>query len=260
MTTKYDLIGKGYNRTRRPDPQLLSNLMDHLSPQAGAIYLDIGCGTGNYTIELFRNGVEVVGVDPSEKMLEKARTKESKIKWQQGTAENIPVADASFDGGLGTLTTHHWTNLEEGFKEINRVLKPGARLVIFTATPAQMDGYWLNYYFPKMLSDSKEQMPGLEATTNAMEQGGLKLEYTEPYFIQADLKDLFLYSGKHDPELYFDEQVRSGISSFSSLSNAEEVKSGLAKLRVDIDSGKVNEVIQQYQNEGGDYLYLVARK
>ncbi len=260
MKAKYDLIGKNYNRTRRPDPHLLSRLKHHLQPEPDGLYLDIGCGTGNYTIALASSGGRFIGVDPSEKMLEKARRKNKEIDWRRGVAESVPVADASIDGVMGTLTTHHWKDLEQGFKELYRVMKSGARLVIFTATPDQMDGYWLKHYFPKMLADSKVFMPTLEKTLEAAEIAGFTLAYTEPYFIHSELEDLFLYSGKHNPELYFEEAVRNGISSFSALANAEEVQTGLAKLRKDIDDSQIEAVMGEYVNEDGDYLYLVFRK
>ena len=52
MKVKYDTIGENYNLTRRADQLLTENLIKHLAPEKDGIYLDIGCGTGSYTIEL----------------------------------------------------------------------------------------------------------------------------------------------------------------------------------------------------------------
>src|SRR5690606_24660548 len=117
------------------------------------------------------------------------------------------------------------------------------RIVIFTSTPKQMEGYWLNHYFPGMLRDSIDQMPSLESVESAMIKSNLEITKIEKYFIDPNLEDKFLYCGKHNPETYFDEQVRNGISSFSSLANHSEVRQGLVRLRSDIDSGKINEII-----------------
>jgi hypothetical protein len=46
---------------------------------------------------------------------------------------------------IGSLTIHHWTDLKSGFSKLNKVLKPNGRIVIFTSTPKQMIGYWLNH-------------------------------------------------------------------------------------------------------------------
>jgi len=69
MEVKYDKIGIDYNLTRKPDKFLTRKLLSHLNPKNDGLYLDIGCGTGNYTIELRKNGFQFIGIDPSEKML-----------------------------------------------------------------------------------------------------------------------------------------------------------------------------------------------
>ena len=49
MKEKYDIIGVNYNLTRKADPYLYKRLHFFLNPQIKGTYLDIGCGTGNYT-------------------------------------------------------------------------------------------------------------------------------------------------------------------------------------------------------------------
>ena len=78
--------------------------------------------------------------------------------------------------------------------------------------------------------------------------------------MKEDLKDLFLQSGKHNPELYFNENVRKGISTFALLNNKEEVDKGLLQLRSDIDSGKFESLKKQYENDLGDYCFVVFEK
>ena len=193
-------------------------------------------------------------------MLEKAKLKNKKIDWRIGSAENIGLPQNFVDGIIGSLTIHHWTNLKSGFSDLHKVLKPNGRIVIFTATPKQMKGYWLNHYFPKMLAISIIQMPTFENLITAMKNAGFEVLETEKYFIKPDLEDKFLYCGKQNPELYFDKQIRNGISSFSSLANKIEVKQGLSKLRKDIDNGKINEIMKSYKNDLGDYLYVIGKK
>jgi hypothetical protein len=62
------------------------------------------------------------------------------------------------------------------------------------------------------------------------------------------------------PEIYLDENVRNGISSFASQSNKEEVISGIRMLEEDIKSKKIEKVIQSFETELGDYLFINARK
>lgn len=260
MEAKYDHIGKGYNDTRKADPFLLERLHYHLNPIRSGWYLDIGCGTGNYTSKLHTKETKFIGIDPSQKMLDKAKTNHPKITWKLGTAENIPQENSSVEGIVGTLTLHHWNDLEKGFSELFRVMKNYTNIVFFTATPDQMKGYWLNHYFPKMMEDSTQQMPSLEKITNAMNAAGFQNIFTERYFIQPDLKDHFLYVGKHNASLYLDAAIRNGISSFSHLAHQEEVKKGLAQLEKDIASGEINNIIKSYENRKGDYLFLLSQK
>lgn len=259
MTT-YNTIGHQYNATRTADPYLAHILFELLQPQPQGTYLDIGCGTGNYTVKLANEGINMVGVEPSTLMLEQAKAKSEAVQWQLGSAENIPFKDNYFDGAMGTLTIHHWTDLPKAFAELHRVLKPGSRLVIFTSTAEQMKGYWLNHYFPKMLGRSIEQMPAYTAIESAVSQAGLGIATTQKYFVKDDLQDKFLYVGKNNPNLYFDEQIRHGISSFAALSFKEEVEQGLEQLRADIDNGQFGTVKSRYSDIDGDYLFIVIEK
>ncbi|WP_299524341.1 class I SAM-dependent methyltransferase [Winogradskyella sp.] len=258
MSAKYNKIGINYNQTRKADPFLTDQLLKHLNPTKEGLYLDIGCGTGNYTIALHEKGFQFIGIDPSIEMLQKAQLKNQNKKWQIGTAEKTGLPKNSIDGTIATLTIHHWTNLDRAFSELGYVLKINGKIVIFTSTPIQMKGYWLNHYFPKMLEDSILQMPSLEVVEKAITSSGLNITATEIYNVQPDLKDQFLYCGKHNPELYFDESVRHGISSFSSLAHKEEVERGLARLQSDIDYGEIHAIIKSYENDLGDYLYIIA--
>lgn len=260
MEVKYDAIGSGYNATRKADPYLTSRLLFLLNPQNGKIYLDIGCGTGNYTSALADAGVKLIGVDPSQQMLDKARLRNQNVIWLHGSAEQIPAEDKQFDGIIATLTIHHWTNLKKAFAEISRVLSDDGRFVLFTSTPEQMRGYWLNYYFPKMLHASIVQMPSLQDIREAAEETNLKISGIEKYFIKDDLQDCFLYVGKNKPQCYFDEHIRNGISSFSSLANMEEVNQGLANLKTDIDNGDFENIKYKFENDLGDYLFITVRK
>ena len=260
MTSKYDRIGKSYDSSRCADPYLTARLLELIQPEAHGKYLDIGCGTGNYTAALQNKGLDIVGVEPSGLMLETARLRHAGMNWILGTAEDIPFPSAAFHGVVATLTIHHWNALEKGFSEIGRVLKCKGRFVVFTSSPVQMKGYWLNHYFPAMLAASIAQMPSLDALSLAGEKSGLTVVETEKYHVADDLQDGFLYIGKNKPEMYFDTRIRNGISSFSSLANQNEVHAGLAQLQSDMGNGCFESVRKRYENTLGDYLFIVLEK
>ena len=256
----YDAIGSGYNNTRQADPYITERLFQLLLPKTTGTYLDIGCGTGNYTIALADKGLSFYGVEPSEKMLDIAKSRSTYVNWLLGKSENINVEDEFFDGAIATLTIHHWTDIKKAFAEIYRVLQKNAKLILFTALPEQMKGYWLNHYFPKMLNDSIVQMPSFDRIEEAATSAGFKIIGTEKYSIDDDLKDLFLCAGKNKPELYLDAEIRKGISSFAALANADEVKQGLSLLKSDMEQGKFEDVKAKFNNDKGDYLFITAQK
>ncbi|MBI1730132.1 class I SAM-dependent methyltransferase [Candidatus Acetothermia bacterium] len=255
----YDRLGQNYDSTRRADPFIASRLVHHLSnPRDGKI-LDLACGTGNYSIELAKRGLIVTGVDNSERMIETASQKQSNVSWSLGDAEALPFEDETFSGAICALAIHHFKALDKPFQEIFRVMRNG-QFVIFTATSGQMKGYWLNDYFPEAMRKSVDQMPGLDQVKTSLSQAGFGKIETEIYEIQPDLRDRFLYSGKHNPGLYLDPTIRAGISTFSNFANLDEVRRGCLRLEEDIISGAIQDVIKKFEHPNGDYLFVIPRK
>lgn len=262
QTTLYDKIGVRYDDSRRADRFLTARLRHYLEPVENEIYLDVGCGTGNYTRALAGAEFEFCGVDPSRVMLTKAACSggAKRVRWINGAAERLPFADEVFGGAVATLTIHHWRNLRRAFAEVFRVLKPGGRFVLFTSFPEQMEGYWLNRYFPVMLRASIAQMPAGQPVCEALEAAGFAFATIENYDVRRDLQDHFLYCGKERPELYLREDVRRGISSFSNLARCTEIAEGLRRLAADIETGAIAEVINGFRHERGDYAFVAAGK
>ncbi|MBL4576742.1 MAG: class I SAM-dependent methyltransferase [Opitutaceae bacterium] len=260
MSAIYDQIGNDYDTTRRVDSGILSELRSLLDIQKEKEYLDIACGTGNYTVALSGLGGKWYAFDQSERMVSEARTKSSLINWSQFDVGEIGFKSDTFDGAVCTLAIHHFPDLALAFSEVSRVLKPEAKFIVFTATPEQMRSYWLCHYFPVMMERSCEQMPSLEAVEEAMRSSGLMIESTKPFFITSQLQDFFLYSGKQRPEMYLSARVRAGISSFCSFCSEAELENGLSQLNADIQSGSILGVMDEYQSGIGDYLFISAAK
>lgn len=255
----YDRIGEGYDTTRRADRFIVGRLASLLEIMPQGRYVDIACGTGNYTTALAARGGRWSGVDQSRTMIEGGALKSKDITWTHASVEALPFPDNTFDGAVCTLAIHHFASLEPAFGEVRRVLDARGRFVLFTATAEQMRGYWLNEYFPEAMRRSIEQMPPLAAITGALSSAGLVGTEMDPYAVRADLEDWFLYSGKDRPELYLDPRVRHGASTFAALADAKEVDEGCARLSADIASGRVRNVMARYRNDGGDYLFIAAR-
>jgi ubiquinone/menaquinone biosynthesis C-methylase UbiE len=253
----YDHIGTGYDLTRRADPYLTSRFAEWLALQPAQEYLDLACGTGNYTIALAERGGTWTGLDESETMIESARQKSDRVRWVRSAAEAMPFPSRHFAGALCSLAIHHFSELRGAFAEARRVLAEG-RFVLFTASREQMKRYWLNEYFPQAMARATAQMPALDEVIAAIRAAGFISITTEPYFVKPDLQDGFLYSGKQRPAVYLDEKARAGSSTFRALADAAEVESGCARLARDIETQRIQEVIARSQSEEGDYLFVVA--
>jgi len=100
--------------------------------------LDVATGTGDFAFEAIRilNPQRVTGVDISEGMLAVAREKIAKRGLQDqfdvvlGDSEGLPFDDASFDAVTVAFGVRNFENLEQGLRDIHRVLKPGGKAVI----------------------------------------------------------------------------------------------------------------------------------
>ena len=257
MPALYNLIGSTYARSRRPDPMIAQALARELNLASAGTYLDLACGTGNYTVALSAPGGRWSAIDISDVMLAQARHKSSRISWAQSSAEALPFPNASFDGVVCTLAIHHFPDLDSPFSEVRRTLRTGP-FVIFTGLAEQMHHYWLCHYFPEMMSRSIEKMPSESEIRAALSRSGFKSVKVTPYFVTNDLEDLFLYSGKHRPTLYLDSIIRANMSSFANLAPAAELEEGVARLAEDLNSGAFASVKSRYNSESGDYAYITA--
>jgi ubiquinone/menaquinone biosynthesis C-methylase UbiE len=82
----YDQLGADYDTTRRADPYIAQRLAYHLILERPGNYLDIACGTGNYTSTIAAMGINMTGADQSANMIEQARAKEGPVRWQVADA------------------------------------------------------------------------------------------------------------------------------------------------------------------------------
>ncbi len=100
--------------------------------------LDACCGTGDLAVAALRAGAgEVVGLDFSDAMLERARRKAPAIEWVQGDVLELPFPDASFDVATVGFGVRNVEELERALRELRRVLRPGGRLAILEITTAR---------------------------------------------------------------------------------------------------------------------------
>ena len=99
--------------------------------------LDVATGTGDLAIELRRRGTDVIGVDFSEGMLEIARQKAPGIEFRAGNALELDFPDNHFDAATVGFGARNFDDLDQGIREMTRVVRPGGRVVILEITNPQ---------------------------------------------------------------------------------------------------------------------------
>jgi demethylmenaquinone methyltransferase / 2-methoxy-6-polyprenyl-1,4-benzoquinol methylase len=97
--------------------------------------LDACCGTGDLAVVARKAGAgSVVGVDFSERMLERARRKAPDLEWAQADVLALPFEDGRFDSAVVGFGVRNVEDLEAAIRELRRVLRPGGRLGILEIT------------------------------------------------------------------------------------------------------------------------------
>jgi SAM-dependent methyltransferase len=113
-----------YERSR---PGYPDDAVDWLVPADARTVLDLGAGTGKLTRALVARGLEVVAVEPLAEMRESLEAALPEVQALAGTAEEIPLPDASVDA-ITVAQAWHWVDPRRATAEAARVLRPGGTL------------------------------------------------------------------------------------------------------------------------------------
>ena len=111
---------------------------------AGGRAIDVCCGTGDFALELARQGaVAVVGVDFSREMLTLAARKAQalglgdRVQWQLADALELPFADGAFVAATSGFSLRNVDDVGRALREMARVVAPGGRVVVLELTPVR---------------------------------------------------------------------------------------------------------------------------
>lgn len=189
--------------------------------------LDLGSGVGRLTpglAEEFQG--QAWGVEPSDRMREAAeQAPHPDVTYLQGSAEDIPLPEASVDVVLMFLSFHHFRDQPQGLREVRRVLRPGGVALLRTQfTDLMPDLFWYEY-FPSAREIDAAMYRSLADTKALAAEAGL---------VPADeVVRLSVETPRTLRERYERLSLRA-LSTFEHLP-ADEVEAGFARFAADAD-------------------------
>jgi SAM-dependent methyltransferase len=119
---------QAYARGRPEYPVALDHwLRTELQLDEMRTVVDLGAGTGKFTLRLLTTGANIIAVEPVQEMLTQLTRVVPSVAARSGTAENIPLNDGAADAVV-CAQSFHWFASRAALQEIHRVLRPGGYL------------------------------------------------------------------------------------------------------------------------------------
>lgn len=207
----FDAIAPRYDLLNRlisfgVDQRWRTRTVEALAVSGNARVLDVATGTGDLALRIARRHREaqVVGVDPSARMLEIGRAKveraglSERIAMVEGDAQALPFEDASFDAACIAFGIRNVPDRLRGLAEMARVTRPGGRVVVLELsepsgglfgplarfhvhTVIPTIGAWLSGAREyRYLARSIEAFPSAEIFAGTVREAGLELVQIAP--------------------------------------------------------------------------------
>lgn len=170
-----------YDSGRQYSPEILQRWLNlfstHVPKEGVSRIIDLGCGTGRYSEPLAVHfEADVVGIDPSEKMLAEAhkKTVHRGVVFEQASGENLPIADNSADMVLMSMVFHHLQEPRSIASECFRVLRERGCICLRNSTVDAIETYSYLKFFPSVRSLIEEQLPTRDRIRATFEEAGFQ--------------------------------------------------------------------------------------
>jgi len=121
----YDLENEALDR----DGRVLDAMRD-VAPWRDRVLVDLGCGSGYWLPGYAQESATVIGVEPDPNLVPLARARDPRVTVLHGSAEHIPLPDASVDVVHARFAYFFPPGCDAGLTEVMRVLRPGGSLVV----------------------------------------------------------------------------------------------------------------------------------
>ena len=140
VKNSYEIIADHFSRTRYRDWSEFTIFKNYI--KSGDKVLDAGCGNGRLYESLKELKIKYIGIDISPKLIKKAQSKYTKVKFKVADILKTPFPDQQFNVLLSIATLHHTPSVDyqkQVIKEFCRVLKPSGYLMITVWNLRQKD-------------------------------------------------------------------------------------------------------------------------
>ncbi|HEX5587631.1 MAG TPA: class I SAM-dependent methyltransferase [Acidimicrobiia bacterium] len=119
------------------DPEYEEQILPLVAAHLGRVrrVLDVGCGEGQVARHLARQGVDVVGLDPTWSQLGAATARAGGPAYARARADALPCRDEAFDAVLVCLAFEHVDRFETAIRDVARVLEPGGTFLLLLCHP-----------------------------------------------------------------------------------------------------------------------------
>jgi ubiquinone/menaquinone biosynthesis C-methylase UbiE len=166
--------------------------------------LEIGIGSGLNLPFYSQNVKQIIGIEPSPRLLdmarEAARRSTSPLDLVEGTAEAIPIESASIDTVVTTWTMCSIPNVDGALAEMRRVLRPSGSLLFVEhgRAPEPRVRWWQDHLTPawKCLSGGCHLNRAIE---DVVQRAGFRIDHIEKGYMRGPNPMTFMYEGRARP-------------------------------------------------------------
>ncbi|KAK3086398.1 hypothetical protein FSP39_017873 [Pinctada imbricata] len=268
----YQKVSEHYDDGRRPaGADVIAGLITVKlgKPLKDLHVLDIGCGTGNYSVALLQHGVgKVTLADANRGMLKKAKEKlelgnhlHTVVDIREAVLPSLPFQDQTYDAIMMNQVLHHLESDPDGnhfpttqktFKEFNRVLKPDGVLIMTNTMKHQLYGVWFYSILPTVLDRFSRRVPSNDDIIEILRNSDFDVETPMSYLGHDWFNDYYNLEGP------LNESWRMGHSFFSYASE-EERRNGIESMKSMKENGSLKCFCEEHDGASsiGTFTFFV---
>ncbi len=230
MKLDYNSLSQEYARHRQIHPGVFQNLVEAGGLGPASKVLEVGCGTGNYTVALEETiHSSCWGLDPSEGMLARARERTRHADFKTGRAEQLNYPSEFFDLVFSVDVIHHVRDRPAFFREACRVLKEGGKVCTVTNSEEIIRRRRpLSNYFPETVEIELQRYPRISDLRAMM--------------VSAGFTDLQEAAAEREYELQDIQKYRDKAFSSLHLISPEAFARGIQRLEQDVQAHPISAI------------------